>query len=144
MKIFIAGAMFSDGDRVFNSGIANALKGVAEMLLPQDGPILRDVIALTRDLESAHRVIFEYDIDLIRSCDLFVICLDGLSVDEGAAFELGYAFQLGKQCVGILTDWRKKGAGAWKNPMLMVPLTSVFEDAESLRKYVVSRIDDVA
>jgi nucleoside 2-deoxyribosyltransferase len=61
---------------------------------------------------------FLKDTKEIRKCDILIIVLDGRVPDEGACLELGYAFALGKKCVGLKTDSRALHYGL-DNPMIM-------------------------
>ena len=45
----------------------------------------------------------------IDVCDVVVALLDGTQVDDGTAWEIGYAFAKGKPVVGIRTDFRNAG-----------------------------------
>jgi len=69
----------------------------------------------------------------IRNCDLLVIVLDGRSVDEGAAFELGYAYAIGKPCYGLQTDPRRL-LPFGNNPMLQHALKAVVSNVRDLMR----------
>lgn len=129
--------MFTSADIAFNLAVKESLRGLATVVLPQEGPILADLL-VHKGREEAEREIFDYDLKLITSCDLFLIVLDGLYVDEGAAFELGFAYANGKTCLGYLSDWRKSAPGAWRNPMTIVPLKGIFSDLETLKSFIES------
>ena len=45
----------------------------------------------------------------IDACDVVVALLDGTQVDDGTAWEIGYAYAKGKPVVGIRTDFRNAG-----------------------------------
>lgn len=45
----------------------------------------------------------------IDDCDAVVALLDGTQVDDGTAWEIGYAYAKGKPVVGIRTDFRNAG-----------------------------------
>ena len=86
-------------------------------------------------VERAKAQIFQQDICAIAACDVFVIVLDGRTVDEGASFELGYAFALGKVCVGIKTDSRTL-LPIGDNPMIEVPLRKIFHEESDLIDWI--------
>jgi nucleoside 2-deoxyribosyltransferase len=93
--------------------------------------LVSDLIDGGASAEEAYATVFEKDVRAIEACDAVVINLDGRSVDEGSAFELGFAYARGKVCVGIRTDVRvllKWGL----NPMIVVPLLRVFRDSGEL------------
>jgi nucleoside 2-deoxyribosyltransferase len=78
--------------------------------------------------------VFLQDLTALRACDAVVINLDGRAVDEGAAFELGFAYALGKRCVGYRTDVRV--LLPWGlNPMVTVPLIETFTSTETLENW---------
>jgi nucleoside 2-deoxyribosyltransferase len=137
-KLFLGSSMFSNAESEFNRSLRGSLEDLVQVILPQEGPILSDLISAGAARADAELAVFRYDLALIDSCDVFLICLDGLSVDEGAAFELGYAFARGKYCIGYLTDWRKMGAAAWRNPMVSTPLQKIFFGLADLREHLAS------
>ena len=60
----------------------------------------------------------------MREADALFLLFDGSVVDEGAAFELGYAVALGKHCVGLHTDPRRL-MPLGNNPMIQVSLNCI-------------------
>jgi hypothetical protein len=63
------------------------------------------------------------------------LILDGRSVDEGACFELGYAFGIGKICVGLKTDARSLFAFG-DNPMIEGALRCAFTSDQQLMDWL--------
>ncbi|MGY3371427.1 nucleoside 2-deoxyribosyltransferase [Bradyrhizobium sp. GM2.4] len=105
-------------------------------ILPQeDGGILLDLVRDGTPVEQAKSQIFHLDIEAIGACDVLVIVLDGRTVDEGAAFELGYAFAAGKVCVGLKTDPRML-LPIGDNPMIEVALRKIFHDEDELVDWI--------
>jgi nucleoside 2-deoxyribosyltransferase len=105
---------------------------VGNVYLPQeDGGLLVDFVRDGMPIEEAKLRVFNVDIKSIAECDVLVIVLDGRSVDEGASFELGYAFGMGKTCVGLKTDVRTLLAFG-DNPMIEGALQRIFKDEEEL------------
>src|SRR5882757_9177603 len=96
-SVYLAAPLFSDIERAGNREIARRLLRVADVFVPQDdGFLLLDLVNEGVPIEVAKRRIFHGDITAINRCDVLVIVMDGRSIDEGACFELGYAFALGK------------------------------------------------
>ena len=95
---------------------------------------MADLISEGADAYSAAKQVFEADIAAIRGTAAFLIVLDGRVVDEGAAFELGYAFALGKPCYGLQTDTRR-AFGTRNNPMIDVALMRIFVTREELEAW---------
>ncbi|MFZ9076347.1 MAG: nucleoside 2-deoxyribosyltransferase [Ilumatobacteraceae bacterium] len=54
------------------------------------------------------RTIFDNDKGAIDRCDVIVANLNGITTDDGTAWELGYAFAAGKYGIGLFTDWRAR------------------------------------
>lgn len=124
-SVYLASALFSDSERRANEQIATSLEKWFEVFLPQrDGHLLSELIAGGMKVEAAYSHVFKKDIEALRRCDAVIINLDGRTVDEGAAFELGYAFANRKVCVGYRTDVRV--LLPWGlNPMITAPLERV-------------------
>jgi Nucleoside 2-deoxyribosyltransferase len=103
----LASALFNPVERSFNLGIADRLRGLADVFLPQrDGKLLTRLIDEGRSVREARAMVYHEDVQALERCDGVVAVLDGRTVDEGVAFELGYARALGKLCIGLKTDDR--------------------------------------
>ena len=76
-----------------------------------------------------NKSIFERDICALDAATAVIIVMDGRTIDEGAAFELGYAYAHSKQCVGLQTDPRRL-LPMGNNPMIAVPLNEIFASIE--------------
>ena len=62
-----------------------------------------------RKLKEANRRVAQANEKSIRDCDSVIAVLDGADVDSGTASEVGFAYGIGKQIVGLRTDVRKTG-----------------------------------
>ncbi len=115
--------MFSASELSFNRELAEHLHNAGhEVLLPQDScPPFPDIIASGRSPFEALEFVFEKDMEMLQRADLLLFVLDGRVPDEGACFELGYAYAKGIDLVGIKTDSRSSIDGM-DNAMLAVPL----------------------
>ncbi|PSO33564.1 nucleoside 2-deoxyribosyltransferase [Bradyrhizobium sp. MOS002] len=121
---------------VRNKALRDAISSFANVYLPQeDGGILLDLVRSGVPVEQAKSQIFHFDIEAIAACDVLVIVLDGRTVDEGAAFELGYAFAIGKVCVGLKTDPRML-LPIGDNPMIEVALRKICRDEQELVDWI--------
>src|SRR5277367_6492880 len=97
--LYFAAPLFSDGERAFNLRVADAVGRWFDVYLPQrDGSLLANFVSRGVDISVAYQSIFDRDLQAIRECDVCLIVLDGRTVDEGAAFELGFSYALGKAC----------------------------------------------
>ncbi len=121
MRVYIASPMFSSGELAFNAELATALEVRHTVFLPQrDGLRMSELIA-THSADAASVLVFAEDRGAIEACDVVVAVLDGASVDPGVAWEMGYAFALGKPIIGLNTDLRSF-ASFGMNPMISQPL----------------------
>ncbi len=136
MKVFLAAPIFSLAEREFNSRIASELrKRGCDVFLAQELGIIN-----SRDPE-IKRKLFEEDLKNLRESDVVVAILDGMEVDSGVAFELGYAHALGKKIIGIRTDHRCFSPYEEVNLMIEVPSIIVKgRDLEEIVKKVVELI----
>jgi nucleoside 2-deoxyribosyltransferase len=134
-KLYLAAPLFSLAERADNEKICRVLERWCDVFLPQrDGELIPHLIQRGVSEEDAYRIVFDRDVAAIESCDALIINLDGRTIDEGAAFELGLAHALGKSCVGYRTDVRV--LLPWGiNPMIRVPLSSVFGCVEELERW---------
>lgn len=137
-RVYLAAPLFSQAERAMNKSLRDAIASFANVYLPQeDGGLILDLVGDGMPLEQAKSKVFQLDIDAIRACDVLVIVLDGRTVDEGAAFELGYAFATGKVCVGLKTDPRML-LPIGDNPMIEVALRKIFHDERDLVSWLAS------
>ncbi len=125
-KLYYAAPLFSEAERAFNEHVASKLNAFFDVYLPQeDGGLLIDMVSKGMDPQRAARAVFNMDIIALQKCDILLIVLDGRTVDEGAAFELGYAHALGIFCCGLQTDPRRL-LKIGNNPMIDCALQDVF------------------
>jgi len=59
-------------------------------------------------VSKASKAVFDIDIRELSASDVVVGVLDGNSIDEGVAIELGFAYALEIQCIGLQTDIRRQ------------------------------------
>lgn len=98
---YIAGPLFDEGERWFIESVEARVASLGfRTFLPH-----RDNPPKTPDTV---RTIFENDKGAIDKCDVIVANLNGITTDDGTAWELGYAFAHGKYGIGIFTDWRAR------------------------------------
>ena len=97
--IYIAGPLFSEGERAFNLLIEErCIAAGFKTYLPQ-----RDCIALN---DTNGDEVCEADVKANESASLLVANLDGVDIDSGTAWEIGYAVAQKKVVIGIRTDLR--------------------------------------
>ena len=133
MRIYFAAPLFSQAEREFNVKVTKILRENGfDVFLPQESTSEIEV----PDTEEKRRKLltgfFTKDIEAIESSDVLLIVLDGRVPDEGACFELGYAYASGKICVGLKTDSRVSEMGT-DNAMIVGSLgDNIAKDIDSL------------
>jgi nucleoside 2-deoxyribosyltransferase len=106
-RAYLAAPLFNDMERAFNLAIADALSAYVDVFLPQrDGQLLKELVAAGVPISAARAIIFRGDLRAIENSQMLIAILDGRTVDEGVAFELGYARAFGKHCIGLKSDDR--------------------------------------
>lgn len=131
-RIYFAAPLFNEAERSFNARITGQLEKFTDVYLPQrDGGLMSKMVEDGVSPVIASRSVFNKDMDAIRQSDYVIAILDGRSVDEGVAFELGVAFSLQKRCIGLQTDSRR--LASWgNNPMVEGALEKVFSTTDGL------------
>jgi nucleoside 2-deoxyribosyltransferase len=136
--LYFAAPLFSEAELTFNKAVALRLESFFDVYLPQeDGGLLVEMVGKGMTADAASRAVFGIDIRVIDRCDLVLIVLDGRSIDEGAAFELGYAYAKGKVCYGLQTDPRRL-LPVGNNPMVACALKGVFTSVSDLVAWAAS------
>jgi len=100
-----------------------------------DGQLLKELVAGGTPIEEARASVFERDLRAIRDCDIVIAVLDGRTIDEGVAFELGYGRALGKLCIGLKTDDRVM-LPTGDNPMIVLGCDQICVDLSHLAEAV--------
>lgn len=106
--VYIAGPLFSKSELDFNLRLNEFLRDLGfNTFLPQkDGHLLSELIDNGMEKDEAVQMIFEKDIENIKTCDIVVFVMDGRVPDEGACVEIGLAYAYNKECFGLKTDIR--------------------------------------
>lgn len=122
---YVAGPLFDEGERWWIGTIEQRVARAGfETFLP-----LRDNPDKTVDNVQE---IFESDLAGLTRADVVVANLNGLTTDDGTAWELGYAHALGKFCVGLYTDWRVRFPDEVVNLMIECSLDAMTRSLEEL------------
>ena len=137
LKLYFAAPLFNTMERRFNLELTNKLSRFFEVYLPQrEGGLMDDMIKQGIKKEIAAEKVYKADIDALEQCDIILIILDGRTIDEGAAFELGYAYAFGKSCFGYQTDVRRL-LKTGNNPMIDSSLKKIFNNENDLLEWAV-------
>lgn len=137
--LYFAAPLFSDAELQFNRQVVSRMEISVPVFLPQrDGGLIVDLMRNGIDHDTAYQQVASIDLKAIRDCIAVVAVLDGQSIDEGVAFEIGYAHAIGKRCIALITDPRR-GALGFCNPMVQSALARVFRTEEDLLQEIRSR-----
>jgi len=138
-NVYLAGPLFSANERQWNVSLRNSLVELCDVYLPQeDGALLVDLVANGMEVSEAKNTIFESDLRAIERCNILLLVMDGRVIDEGACFELGYAFSRGKVCIGLKTDVRSL-LSIGDNPMIECALQQTFGDMDDISEWIRNR-----
>jgi nucleoside 2-deoxyribosyltransferase len=131
-RAYFAAPLFSEMEREYNVSVVARLEKYIDVFLPQrDGGLLMQYVKEGVGPDRAGRLIFEKDLMAMQSADALIAVLDGSTIDEGVAFEIGYMFALGKICVALQTDVRR-ALPTGNNPMIGSSISSVFQNIADL------------
>lgn len=135
MKVYIASPLFSSAEKKFNEEIDCIIRACGhKTYLPQrDGGCFADLPDFV-DGKPKDILIFDKDIKALNWCDVLLFVFDGRVPDEGACFELGFAYAKRKRCVALKTDPRSLIGGV-DNLMLTVPMEATFCNIDELKMF---------
>lgn len=113
-NVYLAAPLFSEAERDFNSILRDKLEGLGmSVFLPQEHS--NDTNA---QREARQEAIFGKNVSAIDESDMLVAVLDGVDVDSGTAWEIGYAYARGLPVYGLRTDFRTLGIEGVVNLMI--------------------------
>lgn len=92
IDFYIAGPLFNIYEQVFQQQIEAAIADLGSTFLPQ------------RDCPQDEEKIFSSCLDALQRSRYIVANLSGVDSDSGTAFEVGYAYALGKPIFGIRSE----------------------------------------
>src|SRR5262249_8025374 len=136
--LYLAAPLFSRQEQIWNVTLRNQLAEVCDVYLPQeDGALLMNLIGDGMPVQKAKDIIFAGDLAAIDRCNVLLLVMDGRVIDEGASFELGYAYSRGKMCIGLKTDVRRL-LTVGDNPMIEGALRVIFSSVEEVLGWISS------
>lgn len=135
MKIYIAAPLFSSAEKEQNKRITKILEDCGhEVFLPQrDGGCFAELPSIIAGI-SREKFLHKKDIQALNWCDAILFVFDGRVPDEGACFELGYAYAKGKRCFGFKTDTRSLIQG-YDNLMIVVSVEVTLHSEKELESF---------
>lgn len=98
---YVAGPLFDEGERWWITEVDRVVgeSGYTTFLPHRDNP--------DKTADNV-RAIFDNNVGAIDRCDLVVASLNGVTTDDGTAWEVGYAAAKEKRIIGLHTDWRRR------------------------------------
>ncbi|WXG47126.1 MAG: nucleoside 2-deoxyribosyltransferase domain-containing protein [Candidatus Atabeyarchaeum deiterrae] len=131
MRIFLAAPLFSEAERDFNSKVARELRNEGfEVWLAQELKFINS--HSTKEKQS----IFRDDLSALQKSDVIVAVLDGVDVDTGVAFEMGFGHAMKKPIIGLKTDHRVFSKLESVNLMLETPLAAMCENSNDVARFL--------
>ena len=135
MRAYIAGPLFNEGERWFDEQIDEIARSMGlETFLPH-----RDGGEAVKGTSTAD--IFRRDVAEIDRADLVIANLNGVAIDDGTAWELGYAYARGKHLIGVYTDARLTFRDQTVNLMIERSLNRLVRSLEELESYLAQYIE---
>ncbi len=111
--VYLAAPLFSEAELDFNRKLRDEIKVAGfKVFLPQEDS------NNVKDRDDRQKVIFSKNETAIQNSDIIAAVLDGTDVDSGTAWEIGYAYALGKPILGLRTDFRTLGVEGTVNLMI--------------------------
>jgi nucleoside 2-deoxyribosyltransferase len=104
MKIYLAAPLFTQAQRRWLRSLAQIITAKRPdwtVFLPQDEAEIRDEHGAP-DCSA----IFGKCLEGLDAADIVLAILDGVDVDSGTSFEIGWAYAKNKKIYGVLTDFR--------------------------------------
>ena len=92
IDFYIAGPLFNIYEQVYQQQIEAAIAEFGTTFLPQ------------RDCPQDEEIIFSACLEAVKNSRYMVANLSGVDSDSGTAFEVGYAYALGKPIFGIRSE----------------------------------------
>ena len=123
MKIYFANALFSQADINYNAQLAAQIRNLSpqiELYLPQENNDIND-----KQAYADSKMIAQADTEKLLPSDLVIAILDGNTIDNGVASEIGVAYAQKIPIIGLYTDTRQQGAG---NQQKLAALSQVAEN----------------
>lgn len=130
--IYLASPLFSHAELEYNRKLRDLLlkKGFS-VFLPQEDA---EDASVEREKQN-QGTIFETCVAGINSSNIILAVLDGVDVDSGTAWEIGYAYAKGKPIIGLRTDFRSLSDGI-VNLMVEMTVDALARDEEELTKII--------
>ena len=132
--IYQAGPLFTGAEQSFHRELAARLRMAGHTVIWPGDLLTAKQIAEAE--AHAPSLIFNACREAIDRCTVMVALLDGAQVDDGTAWEIGYAYARGIPVYGIRTDARRAGETQYSyvNSMIQGCLAGFARSAEGLER----------
>ncbi len=135
-RLYLAAPLFNASEKAFNLELKQLFSEKFNVFLPQeDGHLLVNLLLKGHDLEEAVRKVFQADVSAVKRSEVVFAVLDGRTIDEGVAFELGLAYALNIPCYGFQTDVRRLWP-AGNNPMIEEACQEIFTNLDEVKRWL--------
>lgn len=134
MHIYLAGPLFTHAELAYLAALRDQLRQVIPSVTVTWPGDLFDSDHLASLGPAAKQHIFEGCRDAIHAATHVVALLDGTQVDDGTAWEIGYAYARGLPIIGLRTDFRQAGdtPHSVANAMIECSCGRIFGSAKEL------------
>jgi nucleoside 2-deoxyribosyltransferase len=134
-QVYIAGPLFDEGERWWIETVERTVVacGYRTFLPHRDNPP-KDQFNVA--------AIFANDRRGIDESVLVVANLNGITTDDGTAWEIGYAYAKGIPIVGLHTDWRRRFDHEVVNLMIECSLHRLVHSLDDLSAVLIARRAD--
>jgi nucleoside 2-deoxyribosyltransferase len=116
--IYQAGPLFTDSEKHWHKTARKEFEDEGFLVIWPGDLLTEDEISEAGD--KGPQLIYETCKAALERSDIVVALLDGPQVDDGTAWEVGYACALGKPVFGIRTDTRMAGDTSFNNVNSMI------------------------
>lgn len=136
MTVYIAGPLFDEGERWWIEQVdaTVAATGRSTFLPHRDNP--------PKTADNV-REIFDNNCAAIDRAPLIVASLNGVTTDDGTAWEVGYSYAAKKPIIGIHTDWRRRFDDEHVNLMIEESLVALTHSLDELAAVVAARPEGI-
>jgi len=111
MQIYLAGPLFTAAERAWMCELRDEIGKHAHNAgwsIVWPGDLFTDGQIATWGADAKHGI-FKGCLDALDASAVVVAVLDGTQVDDGTAWEIGYAYAKRKPVIGLRTDFRNGG-----------------------------------
>jgi nucleoside 2-deoxyribosyltransferase len=128
--IYLAGPLFTHAELEYNCKLKDMLLKLGfSVFLPQEDA---EDAEIEREKQN-QEYIFKKCVRGVDSSDIIVAVLDGIDVDSGTAWEIGYAYAKEKPVIGLRTDFRMLSEGI-VNLMVEMSIVALARSEDELLK----------